>query len=217
MSSLYRFLPLIALTVVFVPTASSGQNAGGVQSTHKAELSSKRHTSLDRARTRQVAVELERQQAFLRGVTSRFEAVAIHDFTPLLQYSYVWTALRDNRVRMAKQARTLTSEQSKLIIYGYDALEKEVVASFGDYQLSILNEVLELNEMQMEEVQKAVEDDLNSRRVLLKSRDIGIAQFTSRVNAISKKTETRILEILFPEQRKRFERELNFTRDRLVG
>jgi hypothetical protein len=217
MSPLYRHLPLIALTIVFAATVSFGQNAGSVRSSQKTRVTSKRNATLDRTQNRQVATELARQQAFLRNVTSRFEAVAIHDFTPLLQYSYVWTALRENRVRVAKHVRSMKAEQSRLITNGYDSLEKEVVASFGDYQLSILNEVLELNEMQMEDVQKAVEDDLNARRVLLKSKDIGIAQFASRVNAISKKTETRILEILFPEQRKRFDRETNFARDRLVG
>lgn len=211
MSPLHRYLPLLVLTVVFLPALSIGQDLNAPSHHHK------RHKSFDRARSRRVVNELQRQQEFLRGVTSRFEAVALHDVTPLLQYSYVWTALHDNRARIAKQARKMTADQSKQITRGYDVLEKEVVGSFGDYQLSILNEVLELNEMQLDDVQRAVQEDLNARRTLLKMRDLRLTEFTERINAISRKTEGRIRAILFPDQQKRFERELNFNRDRLVG
>lgn len=214
MSSLLRSLPLIALAVVLLPSGLLGQDAN---KSRNSRLTSTRHKVTDRARSRRVTSELQRQQEFLRDVTARFEAVASHDFTPLFQYSYVWTALKDNRDQIAKQVKTLTPEQSTQITKGYDELEKEVVALFGDHQLGILNGVLELNEQQVEDVQKAVEDDLNARRVLLKTKDMTLKEFALKVDSISDKTETRILALLFPEQRKRFDRELNFTRDRLLG
>jgi hypothetical protein len=164
-----------------------------------------------------VNAELERQQRFLRDVTSRFEAVALNDITPLLEYSYIWMALRDNRERMGRSGRSLTATQSKLVADGYDKLEKEVVATFGDHQLSILNEVLELNDQQLQDIQMIVEDDLNSRRDLLKTKGLSPRDFANRVSAISKGTETRILGALSPAQRKVFDRQLNFNRDRLVG
>jgi hypothetical protein len=211
MSPLYRYLPLLVLTVVFLPALSIGQDLD--RSGHHL----KRHKPFDRTRNRRVVNELQRQQEFLRGVTSRFEAVALHDVTPLLQYPYVWTALHDNRSRMAKQVRKMTPDQSKQITKGYEVLESEVVASFGDYQLTILSEVLELNEAQLDDVQKAVQEDLDARKALLKNRELSLAEFTGRLNAISRKTEERIRATLFPEQQKRFEHEINFNRDRLVG
>ena len=170
-----------------------------------------------RGQSRQVAAELERQQEFLRTVTSRFEAVALHDFTPLLQYSYVWIALRENRMRLERPVGRMSKDQTALLEEGYDALEKEVVTSFGDYQLSILNDVLELNDLQFQDVQKAVDDDLSSRRDLLKTKDLTATDFALKLNVVSANTESRILSILFPEQRKVFDRQLNFNRDRLVG
>lgn len=170
-----------------------------------------------RTQNRQVAVELERQQRFLRKVTARFEAVASQDVTPLLKYSYVWNALRENRDQLSVVERRLSTDQSKLLAKSYDALEKEVVATFGDHQLAILNEVLELNEIQFEEIQKAVEDDLNSRRDLLKTMGMSSSEFVKRLTAISTKTETQIIAALFPEQRKNFQRQVDFNRDRLIG
>lgn len=213
MSPLHRYLPLLVLTVVLLPALSLAQDLNTARPSHR----SSRKKPFDRARNRRVVNELQRQQEFLRGVTSRFEAVALHDVTPLLQYSYVWTALHDNRARMARQVRKMTGDQSKQITKGYEELESEVIASFGDYQLTILSEVLELNETQLDEVQKAVQDDLNARRALVKAKALRPAEFTERLNAISRKTEERIRAALFPEQQKRFEREINFNRDRLVG
>jgi hypothetical protein len=118
---------------------------------------------------------------------------------------------------MAKQVRKMTADQSRQITKGYEVLENEVVASFGDYQLTILSEVLELNEAQLDDVQKAVQEDLDARKALLKNRKLSLAEFTGRLNAISRKTEERIRATLFPEQQKRFEHEINFNRDRLIG
>lgn len=207
----------VSATLLFVfPTVLFGQDTDdAVRAPRiKPPVLGRKFTRLE---SRQVASELERQQQFLRGVTSRFEAVAIHDFTPLLKYSYVWKALYENRARMGRRVRSMSAEQSKLFTKGYDVLEKEVVASFGDYQLSILNDTLELNEMQLDAVQKAVEDDLNARRTLLKTKDVSTRDLASKLEAISSKTETRIVAVLFPEQKKLFEHQSNVNRDRLMG
>ena len=206
------FLALVAATVLFSNSECLAQESEELFLKPAAG-----RQKLNRSQNRQVAAELERQQEFLRGVSARFEAVANHDFTPLLQYSYVWIALHENRGRMTKSADRMSSEQSKLFAKSYDELEKEVVATFGDFQLSILNDVLELNELQFDAVQKALEADLNSRRGLLKTKELSDRAFAAKLNALSAQTETRILAVLFPEQRKIFDRQVNFNRDRLVG
>lgn len=215
MSLFARSVSSLAITLFLLSTISYAQRSGSVPSQKRTSVSSNKVHQ--RSRSPRIANELQRQQEFLRKVTARFHAVATHDLTPLMQYSYVWTALRENRTRISGDGRLMTGEQNKLFLKGYDSLEKEVVATFGDFQLSILNEVLELNESQLDKVQKAVEDDLNVRRVLLKSNVLSDRQFAMRIDAISAKTETRILAVLFPEQRLKFDRELNSTRNRLVG
>ena len=202
---------LIALPLLLVSTSYAQRTPRPLHS------SDSRRPAYSRTPTKQVTVELQRQQEFLQAVTSRFEAVAVHDFTPLLQYSYVWNALHDNRAGIATKIRYMPIAEAKLITQGYDDMEKEAIARFGDFQLEILKGVLDLNEIQLDEVQRAVEDDLIARRLLLITRGVGGGEFADGIRAISGKTEKRILNLLSPEQKRQFEREMNFARDRLVG
>ena len=172
---------------------------------------------LSRSHARQVTVELNRQQKFLRDVASRYEAVSEYDFTPLLSYSYVWIALRENRDRLADPQRRLTPAQSELVRSAYDLLETDVLLLFLDHQLTVLSETLELSELQNEAMHKTLTDDLNQRQALVSSKGIDGKMFGQRINALSQQTEKKILSILFPEQRKKFEKQLTLSKDRLIA
>jgi hypothetical protein len=210
----FAFLALF-LALQLAAAATDAQSAPRSVKAPVTKPPSKRATNTRQSKV--VAAELEREQRFLRDVTSRFESVASHDITPLLRYSYVWSALRENRIKLASANTNLDPSQMKLFAASYDKLEKEVVATFGDRQLSILNDVLELNDQQFQDIQKAVEDDLSSRRDLLKMKSLPASDFASRVRKISAATEKAILGVLFPEQRRTFQKQLNFSHDRLVG
>ena len=172
---------------------------------------------VSRAQAFRVTSELTRQQKFLNGVASRYEAVSAYDFTPLLNYSYVWNALRENRARLGDPRRGMTPDQSRLLADGYDLLESDILLLFLDHQLSVLTETLELTEMQSEEVHKTLAEDLGGKQALVAAKGIDAKLFGLRINALSQQTEKKILAILFPEQRKKFEKQLTFNKDRLVG
>lgn len=164
-----------------------------------------------------VNTELRRQQKFLRDVAARYEAVSVHDLTPLLSYTYVWRALRENRARLVTPNSHLSSEQIKLVERGYDLLETDVLLSFVDHQISVLNETLELDELQYSALEKILSTDLNQKRALLSDKTVNSASFGRRLQVFSDQTEKRIVSILQPEQRKSFYKHLVLNRDRLVG
>ena len=163
-----------------------------------------------------VTAELERQQKFLQDIAARYEEVSTYDLTPLLKYPYVWSALRENRSRVAQPKEKLTAAQSKLFIKAYDLLEEETLLSFLDHQLSILTEALDLDESQQEGMQKILTMDLSNKRVLL-ATFIPSQDFQRRLDKVSDGTEKRILALLYPEQRRMFDRQQVFNRNRLVG
>jgi hypothetical protein len=211
---------LTFLTLLFaIPLAlSAPASAQGRERQSDAVLKrlAKNH-SFSRLQVTQVADELERQQVVLRHIAARFEAVADRDFTPLLRYPYVWSALRENRMRVVDPNHRLSAAQSKLLEEGYGLLEEEVILSFLDHQLAVFNDALELNEVQMDEVQKALTVDLSQKRMLLSSKDLSAAAFVRKLDSVSDATEKSVLAVLFPEQRKIFNHQLFFNRDRLVG
>ena len=208
-------LLFIAILLLFAPTAF----AQYVRDQHEYATSRPRapRSTISRSHARQVTVELNRQQKFLRDVASRYEAVSEYDFTPLLSYSYVWIALRENRDRLADPQGRLTPAQSELLRTGYDLLETDILLLFLDHQLSVLSETLELNELQNEAMHKTLTDDLNQRQALVSSKGIDRKMFGQRINALSQQTEKKILSILFPEQRKKFEKQLTLSKDRLIA
>ena len=164
-----------------------------------------------------VTAELTRQQKFLRDVASRYEAVANYDFAPLLKYSYVWTALRENREKLERSSPALPLDQAKLFRRAYDQLETDVVMSFLDHQLSILNESLELDDTQTDQLQKVLTMDVGRRRLLLADRSLTAAQFVQKIADVSESTERAIVALLTPEQTNRFEQQMNANRDRLIA
>ena len=172
------------------------------------------------ARTRskdpKVTAELQRQQKFFQDIAARYEEVSTYDLTPLLKYPYVWSALRENRSRIAQPNAGLTASQSRLFAKAYDLLEEETLFSFLDHQVSILTENLDLDENQQAEIQKILTMDLSNKRSLL-SISIGQQNFQQRVDKLSDATEKHILAILYPEQRRMFDRQQMFNRNRLVG
>lgn len=202
---------LIALPLLFVSTSHAQRTPRSMRSSESRRLTS------SHVPNEQVSIELQRQREFLRAVTSRFEAVAVHDVTPLLQYSYVWNALHDNRAQIATIVKYMPPAEARLISLGYDEMEKEAMAKFGDFQLEILSGVLDLDETQVNEVGRAVEDDLIARRLLLITKGVDAGEFANKIRTISVNTEKRILKVLSPEQLRLFDREINFARDRLVG
>ena len=211
-------------TLLIVPLTLHSLSAGGAYAQTVSgktpgeitTLSSSRR-KITRSQVFQVAAELKRQQQFLRDVASRYEAVSLYDFTPLLSYSYVWNALRENRTRLADPRRRLSGAQSKLIVEGYDRLESDVLLLFLDHQLGLLNDALELNELQYQEMQNTLMADLEQKRSLVSSKGIDSRSFATRLAAVSAQTEKKILSILFPEQRRMFHKQIALNRDRLVG
>ncbi len=175
------------------------------------------HRKITRSQVFQVTAELKRQEKFLRDVASRYEAVCSYEFAPLLNYKYVWNALRENRVRLNGAQRNLTGTQTKLITEGYDQLEADVLLLFLDHQMSLLNDALELNELQYLEMQKALTVDLDQKRALVAKKGINPRLFLNRLDTLSRQAEKKILSILFPEQKKIFHKQMDFTKDRLVG
>lgn len=208
------------LTLLFVVPTVFSNSAAAQGRERQADAVLKRLTrtrSFSRNQVTQVANELERQQVFLRRIAARFEAAADRDFTPMLRYPYVWSALRENRSKVLDPRNQLSAAQSKLLAEGYELLEEEVLLSFMDFQLSVFNDALELNEIQMDEVQKLLSIDLAQKRLLLGSKELSAAGFGRKLDAVSDETEKKILAVLFPEQRKTFNHQLFFNRDRLVG
>lgn len=164
-----------------------------------------------------VAKELDRQRLFLQNVTSRYEAVSLNEFTPYLSYTYVWKALKENRDHLSHQRRGLTVAQFAAVKKGSEMLEQDVLMEFVDQQLSVFSDELGLNTIQTDEVEKLLTQDLKLKRSLLSAPGVSDYVFSQRITALSDATEKRILEILFPEQRERFIRQVRFSRDRLVG
>ncbi|PYS99048.1 MAG: hypothetical protein DMF63_13325 [Acidobacteria bacterium] len=164
-----------------------------------------------------VTTELQRQQKVLQDIAARYEEASTYDLTPLLKYTYVWSALRENRSSIALQNPHLTASQSRLFKKTYDLLEQDTLLSFLDHQMSLLNDSLELDEAQQEEVQKILTMDISNKRVLLSTTNISSKDFRLRLDKVSDTTEKHILGILYPEQRRVFDRQLMFNRDRLVG
>lgn len=211
MSKAFASLTLLLALQLFLPCDSFSQT--GNKEIRQPAIGRK----ISRAQVFQVNAELERQQRFLRDVASRYEAVSVHDFTPLLSYSYVWSALRENRSRLVDPHGRLTTAQSKLIVEGYERLEAEVLLLFLDHQLSILNETLELDEMQYSEMQKVLTVDLDRKRSLLSAKHIDAKLFLRRLDMLSGQTKKKILSLLLPGQRRMFDKQMSLTRDRLVG
>ena len=168
-------------------------------------------------RSTAVVTELDRQRLFLQKVTSRYEAVSINEFTPYFSYTYVWKALKENRDHLSRQAKVLTPAQFSAVKKGYDMLEADVLRQFVDQQTNVLISELELNEVQINEVEKLLGEDLTIKRSLLSATGHSLETFAERVTAISDSTQRKIVALLFPEQRDEFQRELTFSRDRLVG
>ena len=201
--------------VVFAFFAIALSFSIGVSAQSKSAPRRKHATST--ARNAIVARELDRQRLFLQNVTSRYEAVSVNEFTPYLSYAYVWKALKENRDQLSRQRRGLTSAQFAAVKKGYEMLEQDVLLEFVDQQLSVLSNELDLNGIQTDDVEKLLTQDLKQKRSLLSAPGIDVFVFSQRVTALSDTTEKRILEILFPEQREKFIRQLRFSRDRLVG
>ena len=164
-----------------------------------------------------VAKELDRQRLFLQNVTSRYEAVSVTEFTPYLSYAYIWKALKENRDHLSRERNGLTAAQFAAVKKGYEMLEQDVLLEFVDQQLSVLCDELGLNTIQTDEVEKLLAQDLKRKQSLLSARGLSEYLFSQRVTDLSEATEKRILEILFPEQRERFSRQVRFNKDRLVG
>ena len=163
-----------------------------------------------------VTAELQRQQKFFEAIAARYEEVSTYDLTPLLKYPYVWSALRENRSRVMQPNEKLTQAQSRLLIKAYDLLEEETLLSFLDHQISLLTDSLDLDENQQQDIQKILTMDLSNKRLLL-STSIASQDFQRRLDKVSDGTEKRILAILYPEQRRMFDRQQMFNRNRLVG
>ena len=163
-----------------------------------------------------VTAELQRQQKFFEAIAARYEEVSTYDLTPLLKFPYVWNALRENRASVAQPNAQLTPSQSRLFRKAYDLLEEETLLSFLDQQLNLLTESLELDEAQQEGMQNILTIDLTNKRSLL-SAAVGPKDFQHRLDSISGATEKHILAILSPEQRRMFDRQQMFNRNRLVG
>ena len=208
-------LPVVLVAIVFAAVTTFAQDAPAPEG--YAFKRSATRNRISGAQASHVTSELDRQQKFLNGVASRYEAVSTYDFTPLLSYSYVWNALRENRARLLDPRSPMTPEQSRLLAEGYDLLESDVLLLFLDHQLSVLSETLELTELQSEEVHKTLAEDLSRKQALASAKGIDAKLVGLRIDALSQQTEKKILAILFPEQRKRFEKQLTFNRDRLVG
>lgn len=200
-----RVISLLAVSL-FVSVSVLAQSHNNV--------TGRRH-SLTTPQSPQVRVELERQQKFLRGITSRYESFAANDFTPLLRYRYVWNALRENRARLADpKSEVATSDTFKK---GYEALERDVLMTFLDHQLGILSEALDLNDVQLDDVRNALIADLAGKRLLLSSKTLTDEGFARKLSDLSEQTEKKIVSVLFADQRKQFYQQMYFKRDRLVG
>jgi hypothetical protein len=208
-------LPFVLLAIALTATTILAQDIPATDG-HAFKRSATR-SWISRAQAFHVTSELNRQQKFLNGVASRYEAVSAYDFTPLLNYSYVWNALRENRARLGDPRRRMTPDQSRLLADGYDLLESDILLLFLDHQLNVLTETLELTEMQSEEVHKTLAEDLSGKQALVAAKGINAKLFGLRINALSQQTEKKILSILYPEQRKKFEKQVTFNKDRLVG
>jgi hypothetical protein len=164
-----------------------------------------------------VTAELEREEKFLGDIAARYEEISDHDLTPLLKYAYVWNALRENRLRIAERNHHLTASQSRVFKLAYNQLEENTLQSFLDQQIRLLIEALDLDQIQLNDVQNLLTVDLSNKRKLMSDSRVAEVQFRLRLDQISDATERDILAILTPEQRKMFDRRLNFNRDRLVG
>jgi hypothetical protein len=163
-----------------------------------------------------VTAELQRQQKFFEAIAARYEEISTYDLTPLLKYPYFWNALRENRESAAQPKAHLTPSQLRQFRKAYDLLEEETLLSFLDQQLSLLTESLELDEAQQGETQKVLTIDITNKRSLLLA-SIGPKDFQHRLDNISGATEKHILAILYPEQRRLFDQQQMFNRNRLVG
>jgi len=214
MSKTFTLLALLAVAYVLNPPGSHAQNRAVIST---ADLTRRVTARNIHSRNLKLAAELQRQQKVLQNIAARYEEVSTYDLTPLLKYPYVWSALRENRSRVASPNVRLSTSESRVFKKAYDLLEEDTLMSFLDHQISILNEALELDEAQLAEMQKTLTMDLSNKRALLSNATIGAADFRRRLDQISDATEKRILAILFPEQRKMFDRQLMFERNRLIG
>jgi hypothetical protein len=169
------------------------------------------------AKSFQITSELKQQQKFLRDVATRYEAVSVYDFIPLLSYTYVWNALREHRIALADPRRGLKPDQAELIREGYELLESDVVLRFLDHQLGMLDETLQLDEAQYEQIEKVLSADLAQKRALLATKGINSKLFLQRIHMISHESEKNVLTVLTEEQRTIFHKQIVLTRDRLVG
>ncbi len=161
--------------------------------------------------------ELDRQRLFLQKVTSRYEAVSVNEFTPYLSYGYIWKALKENREQLSGEMKRFTPAQSVAVKKGYEMLEEDVLRQFVDQQFNVLIAELDLNDVQVNEIEKFLASDLKLKRSLLSASGHTVQTFAERIESISDETEKRILSILFPEQREKFREEVNFSRNKFVG
>ena len=196
--------PVIALLFSFDTSAQS------------RSISSRTHPTAA-TRNAVVATELDRQRLFLQNVTSRYEAKSATEFTPYLSYTYIWKALKENRDHLSRQRHALTIDEFAAVKKGYEMLEHDVLMQFVDLQVSVFSDELELNSIQTEEMEKVLIQDLNQKKTLLAATGLSPDIFEQRVAALSDATEKRILARLFPEQRSRFNEQIQFSRNRMVG
>lgn len=164
-----------------------------------------------------VTAELDRQRLFLMNMTSRYDSVAVSEFTPYFSYSYVWRALKENRDQLSQQRKGLTAPQFAEVEKCYSMLERDVLQQFVDQQLSVFDDELDLNDVQTDEIGKLLNQDLKRKRSLLSTVGLTDREFTDSVAASSEATEKQILNLLFPEQKEKFRQQVNFSRDRFVG
>ena len=206
---------VFALTVVL--TGMFAVPAAAQISSHRQGAAKVKQSPAAASKTFQITSELKQQQKFLRDVATRYEAVSAHDFTPLLNYTYVWNALREHRMALVDPRRGLKPDQVELIREGYELLESDVVLRFLDHQLGMLDETLQLDEAQYEQVEKILSSDLEQKRVLLTTKGINSKLFLQQIQLISHASEKSVLAVLTDEQRTVFHKQIGLTRDRLIG
>jgi len=207
-----KYVTFVVLSILFCIAGTNAQD----QSLNIERPSPSSVAKVAGKHDHKVTAELERQQKVLQDISARYEEVSTYDLTPLLKYPYVWSALRENRSRVMQPSEKLTPAQSRLFIKAYDLLEEETLLSFLDHQISLLTDSLDLDENQQQDIQKILTMDLSNKRLLL-STSIASQDFQRRLDKVSDGTEKRILAILYPEQRRVFDRQQMFNRNRLVG